>query len=199
MKYSVYHIYEEGKSSLDLGYIGCSSNVEERLRKHRKYTLNGSDRQKLYEELRKLPLSSIKYRILFTGSKEEAFEYENKLRPSPNMGWNSGKGGIAWQCQTVEVNGIVYASFTLAKEATGYDYATLKKIQQGIPVFQPQTGSNNVRSKPVTLMDSKTGKEMSFVNLQAAWDWIGKHGAVNGNIAKQKAKGRPAYGYYWNY
>ena len=53
--------------------------------------------------------------------------------------------------------------------------------------------------KPTTLTDPDTGEVFCFDSLQSAWEWLGKSGKAGGNISKQKAKGRPAYGYYWNY
>lgn len=38
-----------------------------------------------------------------------------------------------------------------------------------------------------------------FDDIDEAYEWIGKTGTPSGNIAKQSAKGRPAYGYYWIY
>lgn len=199
--YCVYHIGMVGDHDTSKGYIGVTSDYQRRKGHHCQHVRRKDFRQPLYKFLDEVGLDNVEFNIIFTGTKEECYKLEETLRPDFDIGWNTTPGGSdkRYSRERVTVDGVEYMSIQKAKEATGYDYLTLKKIQKGIEVFKVYSGADNVNSKPVTLTHPNTGEEYLFPCLKDAWNWLGKEGGVSGNIAKQKAKGRTAYGYYWNY
>lgn len=205
MKHYVYHICREGREDeLDHGYIGVTVDPQRRWDQHQRCAYNQNLQQKVYHFMRKFK-DTISFRIIFEGSFEEAYEFEAAQRPEQGMGWNMARGGdnthnmFGIKCI---IDGVEYESINHARRETGLDYQTIKKIQNGEEVFITRLRDRAIppsNLKPVTLECAKTGEEHSFRCLSEAWEWMGKQGSVSGNIKKQSAKGRPAYGYYWKY
>lgn len=200
MKFYIYHIAPKGVEDLNEGYIGVSVDPKRRWIQHQAKVRNGSG-YNVYDFIRKTGgIDSVEFRVVEEYDTEEAvYDRENELRPEPYMGWNESIGGIcASMGAPVEYEGVRYSSVAGMARELGIDPKTAKRMLEGKPVFQTHT-EYNVSKKPVTIRDAKTNEEQSFDSLKDAWDWIGKQGNVNGNVAKQTKKGRPAYGYYWTY
>lgn len=203
MKYHVYAIHpvwvsEEDKINY---YIGLTDNVERRWKAHDRHSRNGTRDQYLYQCMREqMTMVTI---IKSFNSLDDASEYEKELRPSINMGWNMRGGGLSdvASVEPISYKGVTYKSYYDMSEKLGVDYATAKKMYEGKEVFITRLRDREHSDvlKPTTLTDPDTGEVFNFDSVQSAWEWLGKSGKTNGNIAKQKAKGRPAYGYYWDY
>lgn len=201
MKYTVYMVSPVGEYDIDKYYIGVTCDIERRWCQHRNYARNGVRNQVIYQEMRKqecmiTPLAE------FT-TDYEAYAYEKALRPSINTGWNmNGGGDTEFACgEPVWYNGVEYKSLKNMAECMNIDWKTAMKILAGEETFtKPRDRKVKPKNlKPVVIIDAKTGEETEYVCLSEAWEAIGRDGQVSGNIAKQKSKGRPAYGYYWEY
>ena len=77
-EHKVYHIHVMGNLDILQGYIGVTGDIKARLRSHR---CNG------------VLLKGDEITILHTGSKEECYALEARLRPLEGMGRNKGIGG----------------------------------------------------------------------------------------------------------
>lgn len=85
----VYHICREGDvGNLEAGYIGISSEYEERWSRHKAGYSGSVIVNRAYEKY-----DDIVENIVVIGSKEYCQEIEGKLRPSERMGWNIARGG----------------------------------------------------------------------------------------------------------
>lgn len=85
MKYCVYWIHYTHFSSLEEGYIGITSNLNNRLLRHRKSSQN----QMVASGLANGAIVT----CIFYGDKEACLSLEEELRPRPRIGWNIAKGG----------------------------------------------------------------------------------------------------------
>lgn len=79
----VYWIYNTDCKDLNDGYVGVTKDPQTRFKCH----------------LRKNRVpSNSEFKILFEGSREDCFNLEKQLRPSPGLGWNRAIGGShGWQ------------------------------------------------------------------------------------------------------
>ena len=73
------------------GYIGISTNLDKRLFKHRNASRDSNSH--LYRAIRKYGWDNIVVDKLLVSSVEYCREIENKLRPTPSIGWNEIPGG----------------------------------------------------------------------------------------------------------
>lgn len=75
----VYWLFDEQCVSPETdGYVGVSSNMTRRLRRHR------TERDRVFSSI-----------ILFDGTEADCYALEKKLRPHPDIGWNLLAGGMA--------------------------------------------------------------------------------------------------------
>lgn len=74
------------------GYIGVSTNPKQRLWEHKNDAKKGTHHNKYLERV--INKYELIQSIIFTGSVEDCYSYEEKLRPTNNIGWNSNKGGV---------------------------------------------------------------------------------------------------------
>lgn len=77
-EHKVYHIFDVLDDSLASGYIGVTSDIKRRMREHKHSGMLCSGRE---------------YKIIFSGSKEDCYAEEARLRPSEGIGFNKGVGG----------------------------------------------------------------------------------------------------------
>ena len=76
MTHTVYWLFDEFCNCVELdGYVGVTKNFPGRFSEHRKR------------------FSSFDIIVLFKGTEEQCYSYEQQLRPRPNIGWNYAPGG----------------------------------------------------------------------------------------------------------
>lgn len=68
--------YWDDENIYDSGYVGITKHIKARIFKHRK------------------KFGKFKFKIIFTGSIEQAYALELHLRPRPNIGLNKATGGL---------------------------------------------------------------------------------------------------------
>lgn len=197
-KYYVYHIAPTGEENLSKGYIGITVDPDRRWKAHKRKVHNGGTHN-VYDFIRQVGLDNVEFRVVEEYHDiHEAYAREEELRPTVYMGWNESIGGVTANMGVpVEYQGQTYSSVSGMARVIGIDWKTAKRLIDGLPTLT--TGYESPAAKPVTIKCAKTGEERCFSKMLDAWEWIGKEGGVNGNIAKQTKKGRPAYGYYWEY
>lgn len=79
MEYLVYWIYDRTcKSPNSDGYVGYTNKPARQIKR-------GLER-----------FNTKQFKILFRGIQEECLAVENKLRPRPNIGWNTATGGFVY-------------------------------------------------------------------------------------------------------
>lgn len=86
----VYHIPDPNNPGLENGYVGVvnkNKGVYKRFREH----INSSRIMSHYIKENSVVFESVK--IIFEGNLKECYQYEEKLRPTQNIGWNLAKGG----------------------------------------------------------------------------------------------------------
>lgn len=87
----VYHIQNPDNTGLDHGYVGvvnANKGVYSRYKEH------SNSKYMVGYCIRHMRLQYDDHvKILFRGSLEECYDYEKKLRPMQNMGWNLAAGG----------------------------------------------------------------------------------------------------------
>ena len=74
------------------GYIGISKNFEERQRQHHRDAFVRNSIYTVHERMRMYG-DNIQTSIIFEGSINDCFDYEEELRPRWHMGWNMAIGG----------------------------------------------------------------------------------------------------------
>ncbi|AIM51268.1 putative homing endonuclease [Lelliottia phage phD2B] len=77
-EHKVYHIRVVGNEDLAQGYVGVTGDIAARMRSHKHSGMLNSGRE---------------FVLIHSGSQEECYAIEAKLRPEENMGWNKGRGG----------------------------------------------------------------------------------------------------------
>jgi len=70
------------------GYVGVSNNPTRRLQEHK----NSTDNKHLSSALTKYS-DSVLQTVIFNGDSESCYLYEERLRPTTNIGWNINRGG----------------------------------------------------------------------------------------------------------
>ena len=91
MKGYVYHIKDPNNIGLDFGYIGVvkkDKGVLKRFMEHK-----SSNKMKLGQAIKKYNLTFEDVDMILETNIKDCYEYENKLRPKQNMGWNIATGG----------------------------------------------------------------------------------------------------------
>lgn len=91
MKGYVYHIKNPANLSLEDGYIGVvkkEKGVYKRFLEHK----TCKDRI-MHHHIRTNEIEFEHIEILFEGDIQDCYKFENKLRPSQNIGWNLATGG----------------------------------------------------------------------------------------------------------
>lgn len=73
------------------GYIGITYDFERRVLQHKAKARSGVG--KVYEILNKLPEDDVEFKVLVIGDEKYCRDLEYKLRPKPDIGWNSAQGG----------------------------------------------------------------------------------------------------------
>ena len=112
------------------GYIGISKNFEERQKQHHRdafvrnsiYTVH--ERMRMYGE-------EVQTTIIFEGSINNCFDYEEKLRPRWHMGWNmaigGGRPGSGWKPNPLWLDNRLwhanYGEYVISKTTTATDLA----------------------------------------------------------------------------
>lgn len=84
----VYWIHLEGQCIESDGYVGVSANPNKRMLQHKRRKDNDKLSSFLVEYEGKYVLD-----IYYTGSRDDCFSIENKLRPKKNIGLNKTVGG----------------------------------------------------------------------------------------------------------
>jgi len=86
------------------GYVGVSKNHKRRFNEHKKQCSNGTHvNPHLSDAFSTYGADTFVVEEFYTGSKEDCYAKEAKLRPSTNVGWNvapGGKGGPGWSKET---------------------------------------------------------------------------------------------------
>lgn len=96
----VYWIYFwDNENIYSSGYVGITDNLKNRFSKHKKR------------------FGNFKFKIIFTGNKEQAFALEYHLRPNANIGLNKAIGGLQFG---------IYSPMTGRSHST----ETIEKIRQ---------------------------------------------------------------------
>ena len=111
------------------GYIGISKNFEERQKQHHRdafvrnsiYTVH--ERMRVYGE-------EVQTAIIFEGSINDCFDYEEELRPRWHMGWNmaigGGRPGSGWKPNPLWLDNRLWhpkhGEVTICKELTIADH-----------------------------------------------------------------------------
>ena len=91
MKYVVYWIRRRIHQNLyEEGYVGVTNNFDRRTNYHLRYHYK-TDNPKLSRAVKKY--DDIIVSSIFEGSEDECYLFENKLRPTVNVGWNIAIGG----------------------------------------------------------------------------------------------------------
>lgn len=91
MKGLVYHIPDPNDKNTNSGYIGV---VKETKGIYRRFREHSSDKNRMMSHhIRENNVIFDDVKILFEGDIKECYEYEAKLRPSQNIGWNLASGG----------------------------------------------------------------------------------------------------------
>ena len=80
------------------GYVGVTTKTAlVRFKEH--YTTyltikkSKAPRLPLHKCFERYGMSGVELKVLFQGTQEECYEYERKLRPIENIGWNMARGG----------------------------------------------------------------------------------------------------------
>lgn len=93
-KHYVYWIHkEEHNDPLNEGYIGVSIDPSRRLYHHKHESNIGTHCNPILQSVFKKYDSSLKLDIIFEGSFEECYKFEEKYRSKENTGWNINQGG----------------------------------------------------------------------------------------------------------
>jgi hypothetical protein len=74
------------------GYVGVSVNPKNRLREHKNAAKKGIHHNKYLERI--INKHELIQTIIFTGDINDCYTYEEKIRPTKNIGWNLNKGGF---------------------------------------------------------------------------------------------------------
>jgi predicted GIY-YIG superfamily endonuclease len=90
MSWEVYHIFKiEEKDDLNKGYIGVSEDVPKRFQGHSKSKYYIGNAKRYYN----LNITDNCHVLKSFDNSDDAYDLENKLRPTPLMGWNIEPGG----------------------------------------------------------------------------------------------------------
>jgi len=87
------HLPEHTDANIE-GYVGVSRNPSYRLWEHRNDVKKDNHCNPYLSRVIKKYSNNLTQTILFEGSEEECYDYEEKLRPIKNIGWNLNKGGF---------------------------------------------------------------------------------------------------------
>jgi hypothetical protein len=154
------------------GYIGVTSNPSRRFWAHR----------------RESRFLVFKTSVLFDGTREECYALEARLRPHPDIGWNTGVGGFA---DGRTVRGLPKSTEHRAKQrATALRRWAdpTKRSVQSVAVKKAladvdRSGANN----------ANFGKHCSEATKQKIRDKIAARGGVKGANNPNWKGGRPAH------
>ena len=92
--HSVYWIHlPEHKNIFTQGYIGVSNDPIRRMLEHRNTFKLKNDKNPLFSRMLNKYSGIIIQTIIFTGTEEACYIFEENLRPKKNIGWNVNKGG----------------------------------------------------------------------------------------------------------
>lgn len=88
----VYWIHLESHTDiLKEGYVGVTCDFESRMKRHLTRTARSDNH--FGRAIIMYGWINLVKEVVFTGTKEECFQYENKLRPDYQIGWNEAIGG----------------------------------------------------------------------------------------------------------
>ena len=91
---------EDMSSDYSDGYIGISKNYEERMKQHHRDAFIRNSIYTVHERMRMYG-DDVITDIIFKGSINDCFDYEEELRPRWHMGWNiaigGGRPGSGWK------------------------------------------------------------------------------------------------------
>lgn len=85
------HLPEQTNVTVE-GYVGIAMNFEQRMFAHKSCAKTGKG-QTLYKAIRKYGWDNLVKEIILISNEDYCLEIENKLRPSPRIGWNIAVGG----------------------------------------------------------------------------------------------------------
>lgn len=128
-EHKVYHIRVVGETDVMQGYIGVTSDIKRRRREHKCAGRLCDGRE---------------YVILFTGSKEECYALEEKLRPHDNIGWNTGKGGYR-KAGNIEKGERISIATEIKK---GQHLSVATEFKKGMTPYNKGTGKDYIFTSP---------------------------------------------------
>lgn len=92
--HSVYWVHLPDHTDITTqGYIGVSNNPKRRMSEHKNSSILRNDKNPLFCRMLYKHLDTIVQTIIFVGTEEACYSFEQELRPIKNVGWNANKGG----------------------------------------------------------------------------------------------------------
>lgn len=175
MKHYIYHICRKSDTNqFKMGYIGITSNIQQRWKSHR----TGKTNPHLKNAL--LKYDDVEFYIISTGSKEEMLRMERWLRPTPGLGWNCAEGGGL----PPNLANHEWSDATNLKRSE-----TMKRIDR--VNYPSQVGKVQKTSKPFALV-SPDGEVIEFAAVNSVWlkqhslDSANIHGVLSGKRKQHK-------------
>lgn len=155
---SVYWVYLPGAKIKTDGYVGISSNVKQRWRKH-KTAASGSIHFR--NAIMKYEKELI-WEVIFTGTEEGCLQLEEYFRPTEHIGWNMKLGG--------KYAKLPYESIQKMRKAlTGKPHSQEAKDKRKVFMLT----ANNPQVKLINVYDQYTG-ECLAENIRTS-EWIRNH------------------------
>tara|TARA_R110002167_G_C12411579_1_gene627979 strand:+ start:50 stop:640 length:591 start_codon:yes stop_codon:yes gene_type:complete len=194
MKCKIYHIKTDGMG-IDEGYIGVSIDVNQRIYNHFRLMKKGSHYNPILN--RAFLKYDLSVSIVASGTVDEMYNLEEKLRPEKYIGWNIAIGG----CNPPSNKGIKMSQNQkdkISKANKGKTNSEEHK-KKAVATRRKNKSYKGMHSKSVQMLDSDTLEIiMEFESVRLAAEFFGKK--VQGNISSVcRGERNIAMGYKWIY
>jgi predicted GIY-YIG superfamily endonuclease len=113
------------------GYIGITYDFEKRMLKHKANIK--SHKMKVYSFLRQFNKEDLEFKVLVIGSEKYCRDLEYKIRPLPDIGWNSAQGG--GKKKPLELEEKLRSSLS--------NFQSSGRVNKTIPSFEEYEASNS--------------------------------------------------------
>lgn len=134
--HTVYWVKIEGmKDPYKEGYIGVTSNLKQRIKRHES-CCNAFDKSYKDEFISEVNNKNHSVEVLFTGSKDFCYEKEYEFRPNYNIGWNTRCGSSPYLKLRDEKVSSAYRSMRYNAKTLGLRVCEEWKTTQGFLDFQ---------------------------------------------------------------